>query len=391
MATSFSSYDLNFPNPLKDKSELIKKFLAKQYLKFIPGSKFVGVSGDIDTTMTILLCKACLSDNFLTLASTDFAGNNSSNILENISSLILKVGPRVSKVLVELTIQNLGDMDLYLDLIRPQTVIIGRTQLADYRSENLKLIQSLPKSGLAILNGDDPYTKKLSEGIDTQIIYFGTNPQFSSVWAGNLRINDFQTIFELNYGVERVEIRSQLFGLNQIYPILSAAALGISLDIPLINIKKSLEKVGPIEHRMQALLGYNDSVIIDDTQSNNFFEIEEVMENLNQVSGRRRILVLGEIRNLGQYSERVHRGIARKIFKDKLDLVLLGSGDTKIIADELFKLGFLPDRIKFNLNNSGMVTQLLSVLSRGDIVLIKGDPAKRLDEVVKRITRGKKN
>ena len=106
-----------------------------------------------------------------------------------------------------------------------------------------------------------------------------------------------------------------------------------------------------------------------------------------QVNARRRVLVLGEMRELGQFSENLHRQIAQKIYKEKIDLILLGQGDIQFIADELKSLGFWDERIESNLPNSQIVAKLLKNLSKGDVVLIKGSRAVRLDEVVKRIVK----
>jgi len=105
------------------------------------------------------------------------------------------------------------------------------------------------------------------------------------------------------------------------------------------------------------------------------------------VPARRRVLVLGEMRELGQYSEKLHRQIAQRIYKEKLDLIFLGQGDAQIIADELRSLGFWEERMESNLQNSELVTKLLKTLGKGDVCLIKGSKAVRLDEVVKRIAK----
>lgn len=375
------------PSTLKSRKEGIIRFLAKQYVKILPSSKFVTVSGDGAAT-AVILSQAVLRASFATLASTDYPQESYPDALSNLSTLILKTTPKIDKVIVELKLQRPEDVDLYLKFLKPQTVIVGKSQDQLMFEENLKLIRNLPLSALIIFNGDDVKVRKMVEDQKLQNLSFGTD-QASSVWAGKIRIENWQTIFELNYGVERVEIRSKLFGLQQIYPMLAAASLAISLDVPLIGIKKGIEEVTSFEHRMQPLIGYNGSVIIDDSFGNNFYDYEEVLENLNQVSARRRIVVLSELKNSRPNLESLYTSIARKLYKDKIDLVLLAGSETRLVAEELNKLGFLPERIKVNLNNSQIVTQLLSILSRGDIVLIKGDPAFRLDEVVKRVAKAR--
>ena len=68
-------------------------------------------------------------------------------------------------------------------------------------------------------------------------------------------------------------------------------------------------------------------------------------------------------------------------------MVFLGQGEANIIAEELLNLGFLEERMEANLQNSQLVNKLLKTLGKGDICLIKGSRAVRLDEVVKRIAK----
>src|SRR5207253_2898142 len=103
-----------------------------------------------------------------------------------------------------------------------------------------------------------------------------------------------------------------------------------------------------------------------------------------------RILVLGETKELGKFSESLHRKIAQKIFKDRVDLVFLGTGETRYIVDELVSLGFLPEKMETNLQNPQIVAKLLKVLNKGDVCLIKGSRSLRLDEVVARVSKKEK-
>ena len=98
---------------------------------------------------------------------------------------------------------------------------------------------------------------------------------------------------------------------------------------------------------------------------------------------------MGEMKELGVFSEQLHREVARKIYKDKIDLVLLGGGDARFIGDELVKMGYAQDKILVNLSNHQMVGNILRAAGRGDIVLVKGSRAVKLEEVVVRISKQK--
>lgn len=378
-------------SPYKKPFHLLRFKLAQQYAKLYPRDNFIGVTGSVGKTTCVQACLRVLSAKYKTITTT-------SNLdpIFNIPLTLLKLKPGVKRAVLELGVEYQGEMDFYLSLVRPKKAIVTKVfyahceylgGLEDILGEKGKLVEQLPADGVAILNADDVYSKQLAARTKANVVYFGRDSKTASVWASNIKIDQFKTTFELNYGVERVAVEYQLLGEHQVYPALAAAALGVVEDIPLINIKKALEGIIPAEHRLQPLAGPNGSIILDDTYNSSPAAVEAAIDTLVQIPARRRILVLGEMRELGAYSEKMHREIAKQIYKEKIDLVLLGQGEANYIGDELQSLGFLEERIVANLQNPQIVSYLLKTLSRGDICLIKGSRAVRLDEVVKRIAK----
>lgn len=387
-------------HPLKKEAHLLRLFLAKQYGRRMDPRKYVGVIGSVGKTTTMVACKAVLSESMNVVSSTD-THSKTPNLdpIFNIPMTLMRAKAKDKKVLFEFGIEYPGEMDFYFDMVKPKTVIVTRLShehnqflgsLDDVIKEETKSLDKLPKDAIVILNWDDPNCRKVAEKIKAEKIFYGTDPQKCHVWASSIKISDFKTYFQLNYGVERVEVRSNLLGQHMVYPLLAAAALGISVDMPLFTIRKGLEKVYPADHRLQVVDGINGSTILDDTYNAQPAAVEEALDTLNYVQARKRIVVLGEMKELGQYTEELHREIARKIFKDKADIVILGKGDTKYIADELKKLGFKSNRLFCDFTNPQMVDQLTKVLSKGDVALIKGANSLKLYEVVRKVTRTKK-
>lgn len=384
--------------PYKTKISVFKKpfhllriYLARQYAKLYKPETFIGVTGSVGKTTCVQVSKAVLSQKYKTIATKP----NLDPIL-NIPSTILKLNPTIQKVILEMGIEYKQEMDFYLSLVKPKTAIV--TKIAYAHSEYLggideilkekgKLVASLTPDGVAILNYDDPNCRKLAEHCSGVVIYYGMDPKNCTVWAGNLKIENFATTFELNLGVERVKVDFQLLGLHQVYSALAGALLGVVNGIPLTRIKLALESIKPSEHRLQAVQGPNGSILLDDTYNSSPSALEASIDTLLAIPARRRIVVLGEMRELGLYSEKLHRLVAQKIYKEKLDFVFLTEGDTEFIADELKSFGFREDRLESNLRNSDLVSKLLRILDKGDVCLIKGSRAIRLDEVVKRIAK----
>lgn len=370
---------------------LMRIYLARQYAKLFSRETFVGVTGSVGKTTCVQACSAVLSQKYKTVTTK----TNLDPIL-NIPSTILKLNPSVQKMILEMGIEYPGEMDFYLSLIKPKVAIVTKVAYAhsaylggleEIIKEKGKLIEGLGKDGIAILNWDDPNCRKLAENCKGTVVYFGMDSRNCTVWASNPRIENFATRFELNLGVERMPINFKLLGLHQVYAALAASLLGIVCGIPLTRIKKALESIEPSEHRLQVVQGPNGSVVLDDTYNSSPSALDAAIDTLLALPARRRMLVLGEMRELGSFSEELHRQAAQRIYKEKIDFVFLGQGDTQFVADELKSLGYWEDRLEFNLQNSQLVSKLLKTLGKGDVCLIKGSRAIRLDEVVKRIAK----
>lgn len=380
------SYKLN-----KNPFYLARIYLARNYAKLYSKDLFIGVTGSVGKSSCVKAAVAVLSQKFnIKTTSSSFHADL------DIPKTLLGLTPQISKVILEMGVEYKGEMDFYLSLVKPKTVVFTRIaydhseflgDLNEILNEKAKLIEQLSADGVAILNWDDPSSEKLADKCTGTVMYYGTDQENCTVWAGNIKIEDFVTTFELNLGVERVKVNYQLLGPHQIYSALAAATLGVINGIPLTRIKLALESIQPSEHEMQILAGPNGSIILDDTLNCSPAALEAAIDTLSWISARRRIIVLGEMKNLGKYSEGLHRQAAQKIFKEKIDSVFLGQGDAGIIADELKSLGFWDEKLQANLQNSQLVNKLLKTLGKGDVCLIKGARSVRLDEVVKRIAK----
>jgi UDP-N-acetylmuramoyl-tripeptide--D-alanyl-D-alanine ligase len=373
---------------------LLRFKLSRQYAKLFPQTMFVGITGSVGKTTTIKAAALVLEKKFKILTTK----TNLDPIL-NIPETILKIRPSVKKVILEYGIEYPGEMDFYLSIVKPAVAVV--TTITYQHTQNLgnlegiaaekgKLVERLPENGLAILNYDDLMVRKLAEKTKAQVIFFGTDPNKCQVWAGNIKIEQLSTSFEINYGVERVKIVLPMLGEHLVYACLAAVALGLSEGISLITAKNALEKITPEEHRLNVLPGYNNSLIIDDTYNSSPLSVEAALDVLQNIPARRRILVLGETKELGKFSEVIHRKIAQRIFNDRIDIVFLGTGDANYVYEELKSLGYLSEKMEVNLQNPQIVSKLLKILGKGDVCLIKGSRALRLDEVVERVVKKNK-
>ena len=378
-------------SPVKKPLHFLRFSLARNYAKIFSPDRFIGITGSVGKSTTSLCCYHVLKQKYRTIKTT-----NNLDTIFNLPITLLKVRPKIEKVILELGVEYPGEMDFYFSLVRPNTAIV--TRIAPQHTEFLggiegifaeksKLVKQLSSKGTAILNWDDPNVRKMAELTKAEVVFYGTNAKNCHIWASNIRIENFKTVFELNYGVERVEVELKLIGEHYVTSALAAAALGLNNGLLLMHIKKGLEEVTAGEHRMQLVEGESDTMILDDTYNNAPAALEAAIDVLNKLPARRRILVLGEMRELGDISQKMHQHIAQKIYTDKIDYVLLGQGDTKYVAEELKSLGYPENRLEENLTNSQIVASVLQLAHKNDLILVKGARSLRFDEVVKRISK----
>lgn len=374
----------------------LKVFLSRNIVKLYNRSLFIGITGSTGREFTLAACRKVLAQSYQTISTEPGVAVNLA-----LPQTLLKLRPGIQKVVLDLGVSLPDQMLGYLELVKPATVIITRISYANNQylgsldqtvQEITPLIKQLPvKNGYLILNYDDLVTRKLAAETACQVIFFGTDPQRCDIWVDKVRVENLMTKFEVNLGAERIGVNLQLLGRHFIYPCLAAVALGVVNNISLYSIKKALESLEPLKHHLELYEGLDGWYVLDDSYGISVDSLEEAIMVTNDIPARRRILVLSEINDLGKYSEQCHRRIAQKIFKEKIDYVFLGTGETRFIGDELVKLGFRDDNLELNLSNSQMVTGVLKIARKGDIILVKGLKSCRLDEVVSRLIRQDKN
>ncbi len=386
-------------NPFKKKAYAVKFYLAKQYARLIPAEKIIAITGTLGKSSAVALLHSILSAKMVLPSSHNPSLQNSIENFLTLADRVFKVSPKIEKAILELDPKTSSEVSNLKEFIKFNTLAI--TNFSELKesfpdeSEKIahayeELINMLSDEGTLILNWEDAAVRRFGDKFKgSNVIYFGFDEKNCHVWASNIRVENYQTVFELNYGVERVEVRSNLLGRHQVIPVLIASSAAINLGFSLISIKKGIENLEALEGRMEVVTGINNSIIIDDTYDGDSKAFFEALKTINLLPARRRIVVLGEMLSDIKTSEKIHTLIAREIYTNKIDLVLLGGGQTKYIEAELSKLGFIPERMLSGLQNPAIVANLIKILGKGDVVLIKGHPNLRFSEIVKKISKAK--
>ncbi|MDD5527461.1 MAG: UDP-N-acetylmuramoyl-tripeptide--D-alanyl-D-alanine ligase [Patescibacteria group bacterium] len=401
------------------------KFLAKAILtKYKP--KIVGITGSVGKTSARAAIACVLSAKFRVRQSLKNYNNEFGLPLSIIGAvspgknffgwlavffqalrLILFFDKKYPEILIlEMGADKAGDMD-YLNSIVSCDVgaitAIGQAHLENFGSvekiqqEKGKLLENLAKNGWAILNFDDEKTKALAAASKVRVLSYGfksgaeltaDNLKFKfeeSKDLGNLRGITFKASFA---GSMVPVILPEVIGMGAVYAALAAMAAGLSFKMNLVEIAAVLKNFVSPKGRMRLIDGIKHSLIIDDSYNaspQSSLAAIDFIKRIETEKPFRKIAVLGDMLELGAYSEKGHREVGSAIAAAKFDLLVTvgelardisrGAKEAGLNEEQIFNFSHNPEAGKF----------VQDRLKEGDLLLIKGSQGARMEQVVKEL------
>ncbi len=304
-------------------------------------------------------------------------------------------------LILEMAIDRPGDMKYLTDFIKPQIGVltdVSSSHMEFFGSidhlarEKATLIKNIAENGLAILNADNELVGKVTENINRRKIFYGIENSKATINASDVHFNYFGDelkgiSFKLNYKGKTVPFRlPHIIAKHQVYPVLVATAVANYFKINLIEVAKSLEEFKAPRGRMNLLAGVNGSLIIDDTYNASPTSVLGALNSLKNIKARRRIVILGDMLELGKKSEEQHRNVLKDILAMNIDaLILVGNRMQSAVKDILQKQISLKERVFFFDNPADAGKAMREKIKKGDLILIKGSQSMRMEKAVQEI------
>ncbi len=264
----------------------------------------------------------------------------------------------------------------------------------DVRKEKSTLVTRLPDDGLAVLNADDTRVRSLQDNVRAKVFTYGFADD-ADVRAFDIRLSaggDKGTgIGGISFlvaagGNHAPFFLSGVLGRHQLYAPLAAVAIGVYLGMDLSSIAEALRQFQPPAGRMRLLPGIKGSLLIDDTYNASPISTLAALDTLASVPGyARRVACLGDMAELGRYSDEGHAQVGAHAAELKLDqLVTVGAGGKKI-AIAATDAGLSAGHIASfdTADDAGRFVQ--NHLQHNDLVLIKGSQVVRMETIVKEV------
>lgn len=348
----------------------------------------IGITGSNGKTTTKDLVAAVLSQKY-NVVKTEANYNNEIGL----PLTLLKMDQTTEVVVVEMGMRGLGQIRNLAAIAQPKIGVItniGQAHLellgseANIAKAKTELIESLPPNGFGVLNGDDPWIRKMPIPNQVRPVWFGLGDS-SLDYRGVILENDGEGIlFQVDGNGEKFEIFLPLPGRLNVYNALAAVAIGRILGVPIQEIKEGLAAPAMTGRRLK-ILNRNQIRIIDDTYNASPASVKAALEVLGALSGPgKKIAVLADMLELGKASIDSHFGIGEYAANLGVNH-LLAYGDLARKYVEGFT-SITPGKAEYFSNKPELIRVLKKVARPGDSVLIKGSRGMKMEEVVEALS-----
>lgn len=338
--------------------------------------KIVGITGSLGKTTTKELIAEILSKQTKVLKTYE----NLNNII-GLSKMLLSLRDEKIAVL-EMGINNMGEMEELCKIAEPDIGVI--TNIAPVHLEGLKSLQDIYKEkkilfdhskSAIFINKEDKFLRNYKkEGIKK--IYFGKGSDFS--YGEHKIINFTKMSVDLVVKGEKINVEFPYINLGMPILLSIATAVGNYLNVNIQDIKSGIASIKLPKLRMEILEILGKKVILDAYNANPV-SVKYALKTLMELEGKRKSVILGDIKELGKYSKYYHTLLAKYVAKLPLkDIVLVG--EEMIFAHQYLK----NKKIKhfYYKDVLSAKSKFEKFLKDSDIILIKGSRAVQLEKIL---------
>jgi UDP-N-acetylmuramoyl-tripeptide--D-alanyl-D-alanine ligase len=343
----------------------------------------LGITGSVGKTSTKEAVSAVLRRRYRTLKNP-----RSYNSESTLPIVLLQLSAEHEVAVLEMGMYGPGDIALLAGLARPTLGIVtnvGPSHMERVGSIEViartkgELPESLPSTGHAILNIDDPYVRTMAERTAAKPFLYGLDPA-ADIWADQIESRGLEGIsFRAHHAGEAVTLRLPLIGRHSVHTALAAAASGILLGLGWDAIIDGLRD-SSAQLRLLAVPGWNGSTIIDDTYNAAPASSLAALNLLSELAGRK-IAVLGDMLELGPAEEQSHRLVGARA-AEVVDRLITYGQRAAWIGDEAAQAGLPATNIQHVTTTAEATSLLQAMIEPGDQILIKGSRGMAMEQIV---------
>lgn len=348
------------------------------------GKPVVGITGSAGKTTT--------KEAIAHLLATRFRVHKSEGNLNNhfgLPLMLLRLQPEHEMAVIEMGMSHLGEIRDLARIAQPEMGVVTCVapvhleffkSVAEIARAKRELVESLPASGTAVLNADDEYVSQFGRGFAGKVVTFGVKDP-ATVRAERIELRGARgSAFEIVAGGSREPASLPLVGAHNIPNALAGVAVAMEAGIPLVEAAAALADLSPAEKRGQ-LIEVGGATVINDCYNSNPKALDAMVDALLALSAQRRIVVAGEMLELGPTGPELHRECGRRMAKSGVNVLLGVRGAAEHMVDEARKAGL---RAEFIATSEEAGEWLAREARSGDAVLLKASRGVRLEKALER-------
>jgi UDP-N-acetylmuramoyl-tripeptide--D-alanyl-D-alanine ligase len=250
-----------------------------------------------------------------------------------------------------------------------------------------ELFRGLDAGAVAVVNADDPLVLGEARRFAGRKIHFGVDGE-ADLRGSAIRATPSGLRFTAAYRGEEVEVETVLRGRHNVYNLLAGLAAASALDVSFRDAARALSGLRPAAHRGERVDLGRGFLLVDETYNSSPRALREALRSLSEEKGRRRIAVLGDMRELGEGGAELHRQVGRFAASLPLDrLVGVGALAARILEGAR-EAGASPSKLSAVANAEEAGKLLLDELREGDVVLLKASRGIGLERAIEIVRKG---
>ena len=355
-----------------------------EYKRTLYDIQVVGVTGSVGKTSTKDIIASVVSQKYKTLKTE---GNNNNHI--GVPKTILRLKDEEAAV-VEMGMNHLGEIEVLANISKPTLAVItniGTSHIGNLGSRQnilkakLEILDGMKEKKIVINNDNDLLHKWYEENKSNyEIITFGIIND-SDFMAEDIILNDHGSSFVCEAKGEKIPIEVPVAGEHYIYNALCAVAVGKTLNLTDEQIKTGIENVQIAKKRMEIVNLKNNVTLVNDTYNASLESVKEALKYISNISSGRKIAVLGDVLELGEFSSQIHEKIGKEVAKQHIDILICSGTHSKNICDMAVENGIKSENIYYEQNNKNVIKRIKENMKKDDVILLKASNGMKFSEI----------
>jgi len=354
------------------------------------GTKIVAITGSAGKTTTKEVTSEFLATRYRVIRNR---GNLNNHIGLPLSLVDLTQRPEIA--VVELGMNHAGEISTLVAVAEPDVRVwtnVGEAHLGFFASVDAiadakaEIFEGASASTVLVANADDDRIVARLGGFRGRPITFGIDRP-ADVRATNVDDRGIDGIHaRVTTPRGAMAIQTPLVGRANLANILAGAAVALQFEIPVDAIAEKARALKPASHRGEIVKLRSGITIIDDSYNANPTATKRAIDVLAAAQAARRVAVLGEMLELGDRSTALHEEVGRAAARAGIDALLtVGGAPAAALAEAAVAAGLPAAAVAHSGTSDEAAERALTMLRRGDLVLVKGSRGVKTDRVVERL------